>query len=147
MEIKGDTSKARFFAATIDNLIAIGLMLVIVGSMPENWSVLRAIFIVIGYLGYFFIFEGLWGRTLGKYFQGLVVRNLNGAKAGWGSTLIRTLLRIIEVNPALFGAIPAGLIIISSERKQRIGDMLANTVVVSDTLNWSVEDISDHPHE
>jgi uncharacterized RDD family membrane protein YckC len=122
-------------------------MMVAVGLMPETWSVVRAILIVAGYLGYFLISEGLWGRTLGKYFQGLVVRNLNGERAGWTAALIRTVLRVVEVNPALFGAIPAGLVVISSARKQRIGDMLAGTLVVPDSLTWSASDVAAPGHK
>lgn len=140
MEIKGDATKARFIATVIDNIIALGTMLVVVGSIPETWSVIRGLSVVVGYLGYFFILEGLWGRTLGKYFQGLIVRRLDGSRAGWGAALIRTIMRIIEVNPALFGALPAGLVLISSKRKQRIGDMLAGTIVVSEKLRWPLSD-------
>ena len=137
MEIKGDASKARLIAAFIDNIIGFGVMLISVGSMPQSWWILRAVLIVAGYLGYFFVLEWLWGRTLGKYLQGLVVRKLDGKRAGWKAALIRTLLRIIEVNPVLFGAIPAGLVIFYSEKNQRFGDELADTVVVSDRLEWS----------
>jgi len=45
--------------------------------------------------------------------------------------LIRTLARLLEANPILLGGIPAGIAIFSSPRKQRIGDSLAGTVVVS----------------
>lgn len=130
----GDATKARFIAAAIDNICAFGFMLVAVSAIPEHLSVLRAALIVGGFLGYFFILEGLWGRTIGKYFQGLTVRKLDGRRAGWSDAGIRTLLRIIEVNPALFGGLPAGLAVITSERKQRLGDMLAGTVVVADSL-------------
>lgn len=92
---------------------------------------------MIGYLGYFVVLEGLWSRTIGKYLQGLVVRKLDGSPAGWKAAIIRSVLRIIEINPVFFGGIPAGLILIASERKQRLGDMLAGTVVVSDKLRWN----------
>jgi uncharacterized RDD family membrane protein YckC len=46
-------------------------------------------------------------------------------------------LRIIEVNPLLLGGIPAGIVVISTSRKQRIGDLLAGTIVVSDKLKWA----------
>lgn len=140
MEIKGDATKARFIATAIDHIIAFGMMLVVVRSVPETWPVLRGISVIAGYLGYFFILEGMWGRTLGKYFQGLIVRRLDGSSAGWSAALIRTLLRVVEVNPILFGAIPAGLVLISSKRRQRIGDMLAGTVVVSEKLKWPSDD-------
>ena len=43
---------------------------------------------------------------------------------------------VIEVNPLLLGGLPAGLVVIATERKQRIGDLLAGTLVVSDQLIW-----------
>jgi len=63
--------------------------------------------------------------------QGLVVRNIDGTRGELKSHLIRTLARLLEANPILLGGIPAGIAIISSTRKQRIGDLLAGTVVVS----------------
>lgn len=141
MNIVGDASKARLIAAFIDNIIAFGLMLVVVGAVPEGLLTLRAILVVGGYLGYFFLMEALFARTVGKYFQGLIVRKLDGTKGDWTSALVRTLFRILEVNPALFGGLPAGLVIMSSERKQRLGDIFADTVVVSDKLKWDREDV------
>jgi len=48
--------------------------------------------------------------------------------------LIRGTLRIFEVNPLFLGGLPAGLVIIASQRKQRIGNLLARTVVVSNKV-------------
>ncbi|HXM50407.1 MAG TPA: RDD family protein [Pyrinomonadaceae bacterium] len=83
------------------------------------------------YLSYFFIFEMLWSRTPGKFMQGLVVRNIDGTRSSLKSHLIRTISRVLEANPILFGGIPAGIAIFASAKKQRIGDSLAGTVVVS----------------
>jgi uncharacterized RDD family membrane protein YckC len=44
--------------------------------------------------------------------------------------LLRTLLRIVEVNPLLFGGLSAGLSIAATKRHQRLGDILAGTLVV-----------------
>lgn len=135
--IAGDASKARFIAAFIDNLLALISMLIVIALAPERYYYAKLGSIVIGYLGYFVVLEGLWSRTIGKYLQGLVVRKLDGSAAGWKAAIIRSVLRIIEINPVFFGGIPAGLILIASERKQRLGDMLAGTVVVSDKLRWN----------
>ena len=43
---------------------------------------------------------------------------------------IRTLLRIVEVNPGGCGAIPAGIAVYCTSRRQRLGDWLAGTLVV-----------------
>jgi hypothetical protein len=58
----GDASKARFIAAFIDNLVALAFMLCMVALVPENLPVLKGVLIVVGYLGYFFICEGIWAR-------------------------------------------------------------------------------------
>jgi uncharacterized RDD family membrane protein YckC len=81
-------------------------------------------------LGYFFFQEALWGATLGKRAFGLRVVRLDGRPAGWSASFWRTILRILEVNPALLGAIPEGLAVTWSKRKQRLGDMLAHRVMV-----------------
>ena len=72
--------------------------------------------------------------TFGKYFQGLIVRKLNGQRCDWKAACIRGVLRVIEVNPLLLGGIPAGLVVIATDQKQRLGDLLAGTVVVSDKI-------------
>jgi len=43
----------------------------------------------------------------------------------------RTLGRALEANPILLGGLPAGIAVFSSAQKQRVGDTLADTVVVS----------------
>jgi uncharacterized RDD family membrane protein YckC len=143
MTITGDASKARLIANFIDHLVAFALMLLVVGFVPESLSVMKGVLFFLVPLGYFVLLEALWSRTLGKFFQGLVVRKLDGSRCDWRAALIRSGLRIVEVNPLLFGGLPAGLAIISSERKQRIGDMLAGTLVVSNKLVW--EDNASEP--
>jgi uncharacterized RDD family membrane protein YckC len=139
MGIVGDTSKARLIAAFVDHLIAFALMMFVVALVPERFPEVKGVFFFLIYLAYFIVLEALWSRTLGKYFQGLVVRKLDGRPCDWQASLIRGSLRILEVNPLLLGGLPAGIAIISSEQKQRIGDVLAGTVVVSNKLKWDVE--------
>jgi len=97
------------------------------------------VFFFLVYLSYFVVLEALWSRTLGKYFQGLIVRKLDGSRCDWKASFIRGSLRILEVNPLLLGGIPAGIAVMSSSRRQRIGDMLAGTVVVSNKLKWKAD--------
>jgi uncharacterized RDD family membrane protein YckC len=132
----GDTSKARLIAVFIDHLIAFALTLLVVAFVPESIPALKAVLFFLTYLAYFFLMEALCSRTLGKLFQGLVVRKLDGSRCDWKAALIRSVLRIVEVNPLLLGGLPAGLVIIATERKQRIGDLLAGTLVVSTATQW-----------
>ena len=136
MTITGDASKARLIAVFIDHLIGFALMMFAVALVPESLPQVKALFFFLIYLAYFVVLEALWSRTLGKFFQGLVVRKLDGSPCDWTAALIRGFLRIVEVNPLLLGGLPAGLVIIASSRRQRIGDMLAGTVVVSNKLIW-----------
>lgn len=136
MLIIGDASKARLFAMFIDHILAFGLMMFIVALVPESFPVVKAVLFFGIYLTYFVALEALWSRTLGKFFQGLVVRKLDGGRCGWKASLIRNGFRVLEVNPLLLGALPGGIAILASERKQRIGDILAGTVVVSNKLTW-----------
>jgi len=139
----GDASKARVIAVFIDHLIAFALTLLVVAFVPESLPILKAVFFFLIYLAYFVVMEALWSRTLGKLFQGLVVRKLDGSRCDWKASLIRSALRIVEVNPLLFAGLPAGLAIISSERKQRIGDQLAGTLVVSTASKWDDKSVSE----
>ena len=136
MTITGDASKARLIALFIDHLIAFALIMLAVAFVPESLAAMKALFFILIYLAYFVVLVALWSRTVGKFIQGLVVRKLDGGRCDWTGALIRGTLRIVEVNPLLLGGMPAGLVIIASERKQRIGDLLAGTVVVSNKLIW-----------
>jgi uncharacterized RDD family membrane protein YckC len=126
----GDGSKLRIFAMIIDGLLAgfVGILAAI--ALPDLSAALRATVCCVAYLGYYFVSEGMWGRTLGKALTGLVVRRVDGTLAGWPEAAVRTLLRALEVNPILLGALPGGLLVTFSKRKQRLGDILAHTLVV-----------------
>ena len=131
MDLIGDASKARIIAFIIDNLFACLISILTVGLVHTESSIVGGAVLCFTYLGYFFLFEALWSRTPGKFMQGLVVRNIDGTRCNLKAHLIRTLARLLEANPILLGGIPAGIAIFSSARKQRIGDSLAGTVVVS----------------
>jgi len=139
MVIVGDASKSRLIAVFLDHFIALASMLFVVALVPERLPVIKAAFFFLSYLAYFVVLEALWSRTVGKYFQGLIVRKLDGGRCDWRAALIRGGLRIVEVNPLLLGGLPAGLFVISTDRKQRLGDILAGTVVVSDKLKWGFD--------
>jgi len=79
---------------------------------------------------YFPMVEGTWGRTLGKLITGTIVVDKAGRAPGLLKAALRTLLRLIEVNPFWLGGLPAGIAVIMSKRRRRLGDMLARTYVV-----------------
>ena len=123
----GYAGKERLMAAFLDNAFAYLGSFVIVMALP---SPMRWVLLVILYLAYFAVFEALWSRTPGKAMFGLLVRTLDNKQPSASAALTRTLFRLLEVNPFLLGAIPGGIAILMSERRQRLGDRVAETVVV-----------------
>ena len=85
------------------------------------------VFVLLSF-GYYFLLESASGQTLGKMALGIKVVSVTGERASPGSIAIRTILRIID---GFFFYLVAVLIIALSGRHQRLGDMAANTVVVS----------------
>lgn len=127
----GNSGRPRIFAFILDNLLATVAAFLAVAALKSDSPYLAGGTLCLTYLGYFFLSEALWSRTPGKYLQGLVVVGADGRPCGWRAALIRTLLRVVEANPLLFGGIPAGVAIVASERNQRLGDIAAGTLVVS----------------
>jgi len=79
---------------------------------------------------YYPVLEGIWGRTPGKLIAGTIVVDATGRPPGIWKAVLRTLARLFEVNPFLIGGIPAGIVMLNSETRRRVGDMWANTYVV-----------------
>jgi uncharacterized RDD family membrane protein YckC len=77
---------------------------------------------------YFVLLEGYLGQTVGKMLLGIkVIREDNGEVPGIGTAVIRTLLRLID---GLFAYLVGFIVVLSSSKRQRLGDMAAHTLVV-----------------
>ena len=84
------------------------------------------LFIVISF-GYYFVLEAYnQGQTLGKKLMGIRVVAVEGALDP-GKVAIRTVLRIVD---GFLFYLVAVIVIVTSQRKQRVGDMAAGTLVV-----------------
>ena len=81
-------------------------------------------------LAYYVGAEWLWGRTLGKFITGTIIVNKDGGRPSLLQVIVRTVFRLLEVNPLLAGGVPAGIVAALSKHKQRLGDLAANTYVV-----------------
>jgi uncharacterized RDD family membrane protein YckC len=81
-------------------------------------------------IAYFIGPEAVWGRTIGKLATGLIVVDEKGRRPSIIQVVIRTLTRLIEVNPFLIGGIPAGIVVLSTGTRQRLGDLFAGTYVL-----------------
>ena len=88
---------------------------------------------------YSLLFETLMhGQTPGKYFNKIRVVKIDGSKPTFGSFLIRWLLRIIDLSLAS-GSV-AVLTILLNGKGQRLGDLAANTTVISEKKKISLND-------
>jgi uncharacterized RDD family membrane protein YckC len=67
------------------------------------------------------------GRTPGKRAMGLRVVRLDGAPVGLAESLARNLLRVVELP---LGYAPAILAVALAPRRQRLGDLVAGTLVI-----------------
>jgi uncharacterized RDD family membrane protein YckC len=76
---------------------------------------------------YFPVCESIWGQTIGKRVFHLHVVDLRGELTTIAHTFLRRLLDMFEI---MFLGIPSLLVINQSDKNQRIGDMMAGTMVV-----------------
>ena len=76
---------------------------------------------------YYFAMETSSGQTLGKRIVGIRVLKTNGERCDLATAAIRNTLRFID---NLFFGLIGVLLIATSAKKQRLGDVLARTVVV-----------------
>jgi uncharacterized RDD family membrane protein YckC len=120
----------RVVATVVDLLVMIPLVAATaavlgVGSQSEAVFVST---ILIGYLSYYIVPEWLYGRTLGKQLLGIIVLRSDGRVPSLEQAVLRNLLRIIDgAGGYLFGL----LVILFTNKNQRVGDLLSGTVVVS----------------
>jgi uncharacterized RDD family membrane protein YckC len=77
---------------------------------------------------YFIVFEGTYGKTMGKHLLGLVVVTERGEPCEYADAAVRNVLRLVDVLPVFY---IVGLVAIyHTDEQQRLGDLAADTVVV-----------------
>jgi uncharacterized RDD family membrane protein YckC len=80
-------------------------------------------------IGYGIALEWYWrGQTLGKRLVGLRVMDERALRLEFSQVVVRNLLRFIDLLPALY--LVGGLACFTSRRYQRLGDLVASTIVV-----------------
>jgi uncharacterized RDD family membrane protein YckC len=142
---------SRFMAMAIDGLIQGAVMLGLaavfgLGAALLTFSLRDAIgdssgvFLIVGVAiavllifalgwGYFIFFELIWnGQTPGKRAVGIRVLTARGEPVTLVHSLVRNLLRLVDVLPSAY---MVGVIsILVTSRSQRLGDIAAGTIVV-----------------
>lgn len=127
-------------------VIIISIVLTIIslslGSSEGVVEVLIYIVYILPFMFYSLVMEFLLkGQTIGKLAMGIRVINLNGENASFKDLTMRWVYQIVDFWLS-FGGIGA-LFIATTEKSQRLGDVLANTAVIKNkpTQTYTVFDI------
>ncbi|MFZ5855253.1 MAG: RDD family protein [Chloroflexota bacterium] len=115
--------------AFIGTLITLPVALANPQGMNDDLMAIYTGGIVVLYIAiwpvYLILCETVWGMTAGKKSSNLKVIRKDGGKIAWWQAVIRALFAFIEYNP--IGAI----VIWVTPLKQRLGDLVAGTLVVN----------------
>lgn len=138
----------RFLACAIDHTLqALALTLILIAglvlanvsssslentieSAPKWVYAVTILLVFLTFAGYFAFFEWLWsGQTPGKRWMKLRVIREDGRPITFWEASVRNLIRTLDMMPAPFYSIGLICVFVNS-RDQRVGDMVAGTVVV-----------------
>jgi uncharacterized RDD family membrane protein YckC len=136
---------SRFMAAFLDTLILAGLALLVaigeglwlsrplLGEGSSIWvrALATLLFFVI-FWGYYIVFEIFWkGQTPGKRWAGIRVIKDSGRPMNPFEAVARNLVRFVDYLPGFYGI--GVLTMLLNSRNQRLGDIVAGTLVVHET--------------
>jgi uncharacterized RDD family membrane protein YckC len=122
----------RCLASLLDNVVWIlfylWIYVWIVGGafLAGDAAGLLAVFVFFSlWFNYFAFCEWRWGQTIGKNATGIEVRSIDRApRLTYGQASIRNLLRLVDFF------VVGELMIATGDRRQRLGDKAAKTVVL-----------------
>ena len=136
----GEVIGRRIGAALIDLLLMIVLFVALAFAIGDtetsegNFTIELTggpfvLYLLLNF-GYYIALEATSGQTLGKRLVGIRVTKVDGSPPGWGGSAVRNVLRIVD---GLCLYIVGLVTMIATDKKQRVGDLAASTVVVRDT--------------
>lgn len=122
-----------------------------VSEEEEGNTLLRGLALTVGIwimldlfvsTSYFLTFETLFrGRTPGKRLTHLRVVSVGGSVLDWRQSLLRNLLRMVDSLPA--GYLVGVVAMLISPRVQRLGDLVAGTLVIREREDHVTDVISE----
>jgi Predicted membrane protein/domain len=119
----------RLLATIVDGII-IGVLISIIDTIFGGRLIgYASVLDLLVALAYYAVQEALYGATLGKRLLRLRVVRIDGrASIGWSEALLRTIMRLIDVLPFFY--LVGAISIWTTLRNQRLGDLVARTLVV-----------------
>ena len=118
--------RRRRKARGIDNLLLLPVAYGVI-QLTDGITIAAGLLVLAIEMSYFFICESLQGQTLGKRIAKLRVVRPDGSAAGTGRIALRTILRPIDYT--FIGIIT---VLATGKKRQRLGDLAANTIVRDD---------------
>jgi len=135
----------RILAFIIDIFIIAGYYILVflvlnsLGYKPSKSLIIVYVLLSLPVFFYNLLFEVLMnGQSPGKYFLRIRVTKIDGSKPTFGSYLIRWMLRLIDIS--LTSGSVALLTILLNGKGQRLGDLAANTTVISEKKRITIND-------
>ncbi len=127
---------SRAAALALDLVIIVAAILAVALVFQYAGAFGRPVLYIVSFFavwGYFLFFEAVWdGRTPGKRALGLRVLHDGGEPLSFQGSVLRNLIRIVDLQPGATGMAGAASILFN-RRAQRLGDLVAGTIVVRDT--------------
>jgi uncharacterized RDD family membrane protein YckC len=120
---------SRFLAWVVDTVVVlmVSFVAVMVGGVISPFISIVVYFLIDW--GYAIALEIAWsGQTVGKRMMGLRVIQESGVRIGFHQAVLRNIARPVDRLPALY--LVGGVVALFSSSHQRLGDMLAGTVVI-----------------
>lgn len=125
----------RVIAGVIDSSIVASVWILLIfrtsGSIAilslTDVSYLTMVYLVTITFVYYFVLEGVFASTIGKSLLKLRVLGSDGEACSLRASFKRNALRFLDWLPFLY--VVAGIAIAASRDRQRVGDMVAATIV------------------
>ena len=119
------------------------LIMLVFGWVGDWWGVFLGMMLFLAYFMYHILFEILKrGQSPGKIALAIKVVRLDGKDPEWSDVTLRVLLQLVDSIFCL--GIVGGLLVQTTAKAQRLGDMAANTTVIklqSSNYSFRLSDI------
>ncbi len=144
LELETAGLASRAFAGLIDLavqfgiLIVAGMLLSLVGLMNSSDRTVTVILLAAVMMGYPVVQETLWrGRTIGKRAMGLRAITVEGAPIQLRHAMLRMMGGLVDRYLPPIG-VTGILFVLATARHQRVGDLLAGTIVIRDPVRMGL---------
>jgi uncharacterized RDD family membrane protein YckC len=122
-------------------LVTISAIIVLASSKPSTTVIIAMAIVGVSIFSFYDLVCEIFlnGQSFGKRIMKIKVISLNGGRPTIGQYLLRWLFRIVDFG--ITSSICALLAVAISEKKQRVGDMVAGTTLIMTKPRTSASDV------